>query len=418
MKKNNFVFLLLLMFLIICSTSQVNAKISFESSSFDLHGPQLLSNIASDRKKLEAINNYMIEEYGVNYHDKLIHNQLSVNTAFAIESKLKQGEMENSSYPDYIGGLYIDNDDNLVLQVVEEKVPVLQSKQSEKYMDIIRTHDNVKINYINYSYNELNEVYSLLLEKYLGKNNNFSGLYIDIPSNRVVVELKEYNLEEIKKFKDEIINSPMIIFTESVDYENIASINPGAMYTSSTGQSCSYGYRVKTSSGQVGIVSAGHCFNSVGDTIPGIGYVSKHANNGTLDAAFIATSSGITPTNILNQSLPMGSNTISTIVEYDDFLVVGQTVAKVGYATGYTAGTIKSTNYSYAMDGVTHTNLIRATLTSEKGDSGGIAVTTNVMAGLFTNNTLGIMHAKSKTMNESLITKASVIKSQFGLDRY
>ena len=259
----------------------------------------------------------------------------------------------------------------------------------------------------------------MVLNEYFGKVENIRGLYINTSSNRVIIELEKYNEKEIKKIKENVINSEMISFEQAGSFENIANINPGAQFTSSIGKGCSYGYRAKTSTGQVGIVSAGHCFSGTGNTISGVGTVTMHRNNTTLDAAFIATNSGITPTNTLNQNPPFSSyNTISTTVVSK---FSGQRIAKLGYVTGYTVGGIISANYSYTDgNGNTYTNLIRANLLVDNGDSGGVVIETTLTFPNTSYATIGIARSKGNGSysGQALITKASLINSTFGLSRY
>lgn len=396
------------------TTVPVDAKTFVELPKSSSNKVQLIDDIMQDRTMIKEIKEYMVEQYGENYQDKLIRNQLAVENAVFIESKFEKNKLGESIYPDYIGGLYINNEDNLVIQIVETNIPKNQDKE---YENIMKIGKNASIQYVDYSYEELNKVHDIILNNFLGKVDNVTGLYVDTASNRVVVELKDYSDGEIEKFRENVMNSPMITFAQGMVYDNVSDINPGAEFVSSIGRGCSYGYRAKTSSGQVGIVSAGHCFNGTGNTIPNVGTVTKHLDNGSLDAAFIATNNGITPTNTLNQYLAIGgSNTVRTTVE--SLIVNGQAIAKVGYVTGYTFGSITNANYSYTQNGVTYTNLIRASLVVDHGDSGGIAVRTYNSGGLPYNTTLGIVKAKSNIGSEALITKASVINSYFGLSRY
>lgn len=376
---------------------------------------QLIDDMMEDEKFLADFKATMIEQYGEDYQIKLKNNELAVKNANIIESKFSKDKLGETVYPDYIGGLYIDDNDNLVIKVVKQNIPNSKNAKYKNYESIMNVDENAIIEYADYSYEELNEVYDIILNNYLGKIDNLTGLYVDVISNRVVVELKELTDNKIDEFINNVIDSPMISFDNATTYNDISNINPGEKITTQFGNTCSYGYRAKMTSGISeisGIVTAGHCFDNIGNSISGVGQVIKYSDSGALDAAFIATDSNINPTNLIN-----GSTTLSTTVNSSP--VVGQTISKYGYVTKLTSGVIKSINYSYTdtSDWVTHTNLIRTTMSANNGDSGGIVFQPSA-TGVTANATVGIMAAKSSSGTESLVTKASVINSTFGLSRY
>ena len=138
-----------------------------------------------------------------------------------------------------------------------------------------------------------------------------------------------------------------------------------------------------------------------------------------MDAAFVQTNSGVTPTNTLDQKPAFGTyNTISTTVTSS--YVTGQSIAKLGYRTGYTMGNVVSGNYSYTDQGVTYTDLVRASLAVEQGDSGGIVIETRLTFPNTSYTTAGIVKSKGNGSfsGQALITKASKINSIFGISRY
>ena len=164
------------------------------------------------------------------------------------------------------------------------------------------------------------------------KEEYITGLYIDVIKNRVVVELKENNEEGIKKFKDLVIDSPMVIYDDERVLSDIAIANPGGAFTSSSNQGCSWEYRAKTSSGETGMISAGHCFTGNGGFVSGIGTVKKWKNSGSVDAAWVQTSS---ETNTLAKK-PTFSNVTTLSTNVITSFYTGQKLAKLGQTTGYT----------------------------------------------------------------------------------
>lgn len=419
MKKSICFKIFTIMFLTSLVTIPVNAQTFHELQNSNYNQIKLIEDVVEDEKFIHETNEYMKKSIGEDYKEKLANNYKAVKNAQKIENTFKKNGNGTSIYPQYIGGLYINENDNLVVQVVKKNIPNSKNKEYSNYEKIKQIDNNANIEYVEYSYEELKNIHDIVLNEYFGKVENIRGLYINTSSNRVIIELEKYNEKEIKKIKENVINSEMISFEQAGSFENIANINPGAQFTSSIGKGCSYGYRAKTSTGQVGIVSAGHCFSGTGNTISGVGTVTMHRNNTTLDAAFIATNSGITPTNTLNQNPPFNSyNTISTTVVSK---FSGQRIAKLGYVTGYTVGGIISANYSYT-DGNenTYTNLIRANLLVDNGDSGGVVIETTLTFPNTSYATIGIARSKGNGSysGQALITKASLINSTFGLSRY
>ncbi len=354
-------------------------------------------------------------QYSEDYLVKLERNELAAKKANMIESKFIKNKLGEVIYPDYIGGLYIDSNDNLTIQVVEQNIP---NSQNETYESIINIDENSKIEYVDYSYEELNELNDTILNNFLGKIDNLTGLYVDVVSNRVVVELEDLTDEKIEEFKKNVIDSPMISFNKTTIFELISTASPGGSFISTKGQQqCSYGYRAKLSTGQTGIVTAAHCLKSSGDSIPGIGTLRSYQNIGELDAAFVTNNSGATLSNII--IVPSLGITITLSANVNSSPVAGQSISKYGRSTGLTSGTITTTNYSYtdSETNISYTKQIRAAMVSTNGDSGGPAFQ---QSGSNSSNAtiVGIMHASGKYTSESLITQASLINQHFALSTY
>lgn len=62
------------------------------------------------------------EKYGENYLEIFAKNNKSSQNAQKITSMFEKDSNGEPIYPDYIGGLYIDANDNLVIQVVEKNI--------------------------------------------------------------------------------------------------------------------------------------------------------------------------------------------------------------------------------------------------------------------------------------------------------
>lgn len=114
---------------------------------------------------------------------------------------LKVGTGNNGTpvyeYPSYFGGSYIDKDGNFVVVIVD-------GKEDEAKEDLVRKLKGKK--YINqkgeYSYGHLdsiNEMFKVFLNDKASKDflYNFYSSYIDVYTNRYVIELKDINDKDV-----------------------------------------------------------------------------------------------------------------------------------------------------------------------------------------------------------------------------
>ena len=166
------------------------------------------------------------------------------------------------------GGAYIDDVGNLVIYVKEEtsaaKLRINDIGQEIK--QVINSHDFIS-KPATYSYNELNSVMDTLNSyKYENVNcavaNNFNLYWLSDTDNNIIIELDKFNEREIQNFKQQVIDSPIIIFKESSGkLINEVNLNPGQKISSSSA-SASMGYRArrKNASGVSvdGLVTAAH----------------------------------------------------------------------------------------------------------------------------------------------------------------
>ena len=123
-----------------------------------------------------------LKEYlGENYKERIRKNSTSAKNIEKIESMFSKEEVDFNvnKYPNYIGGLYIDDqDDNIVIQIVRKNIPSATKSMNEYnlYSDILSIDKNAKIKYVDYSYNEISEVIEFLADYY---SNNYENGYID-----------------------------------------------------------------------------------------------------------------------------------------------------------------------------------------------------------------------------------------------
>ena len=191
----------------------------------------------------------------------------------------------NGIFKDYYGGMYITpNHNNIILQIVNTN---LSSEDSKEIQNLLTIDNSIRIEYVNNNYNSLEETNKIIVDYFSGNNieyGNLIGHYIDVFSNKIVVELKDNNIEQQQLFKAIVINSPLIVFVSKK--ENVDTLQTGGgITTKGVPDNCSMGFRAKIGS-MYGYITAGHCYNNVGASSTG-GTVAYRHYGGTVDAAFV-----------------------------------------------------------------------------------------------------------------------------------
>lgn len=314
----------------------------------------------------------------------LIRNWNMVELATKIENKIMKRynikETFEDLYPDYFGGLYVSDDArNLIIQIVEKNIPQEGTADYKFYQEITTLDEAVKIEYVNYSFNELNEVnnqVSTLVED----NENLTGAYIDIINNTTVVELDDNSMINQEKLKREIKKknlsrmkldkTDLITYKKGYKAENTAKINLN-VGGDIGGEICSMGFRTRYN-GYDGYVTAGHCVKNLYDVKTGKPQkeLIQYNNNESFDYAFVRVYGDYKPTNILEY---MDLNIMSlSPAKYSLNITVNMAIAKVGITTHYTTGKVTGLKQTIKNDeGVTIKGLYKSDLKVDKGDSGG-----------------------------------------------
>jgi len=121
-------------------------------------------------------------------------------------------------FPDYFGGIYIDDNGILVIQVVN----TFASNHNQaaglfQGLNLV----NARFEFVEFSHNELNAMMQYLAEIMIEHSSNnqplmFRGASLDELQNRVRVSLRVHNDEQIALFKRLFSDSPMIIFDKHI----------------------------------------------------------------------------------------------------------------------------------------------------------------------------------------------------------
>ena len=160
---------------------------------------------------------YQSEEESMAHFDKtFLENQSRASEIYSRlnESFGKVEERKTSDYPDYYGGSFTNSDGKLVIYVkgnIEDYKKVLIERAGTN--DII-------FKPCQFSYKNLTEIMDTLNAYKLNNADspicaNFNSYAILDAENRIVVELDEYNEEQIAAFKKQVIDSPAIEFRKA-----------------------------------------------------------------------------------------------------------------------------------------------------------------------------------------------------------
>lgn len=361
------------------------------------------------------------QEYlGEDYQDKVKRNGIASKNADKIRDLFDKTVDDEVIFPPYIGGLYINDNNDLVIQIVKNNIPTDLSNDYLKYLKVLSVDKNAIIEYVNYSDQELKDlndsIINALTSKYSFEEIGIAKLYIDTINNSVVVELLDYNEVNINKFKHLISNSKAIKIKQGDKI--VSSLKAGGKIGG-----CSVGYRARKKSSGKGFVTAGHCYCN-GTNISGYGVVQNRQLTGKVDAAWInSAGTSLTIYNTLHkwnvsgtQPLPSPASITTTV----STPTVGQYIGRVGQTTGHRLGQITSVNLSFHLvegDDCLHlcptmTNQISTTVYQDYGDSGGIVYLSA------DRSTLGIGTFKDTSNNHMIFNSAKNINSAFGISRY
>jgi len=166
----------------------------------------------------QSIREHIIAELGYDFYVNHSHSLSQINEFYNLLPMNRFGEI---LYPENFGGLFIDDDGNLV---------VLQVGSTADTDLISRFSDGIKIQNVAFSFNEIMAVHRHLTYLFVNSSefpsmSNVAGSWTDVVNNRLVVYLHEYTEELITDFKMNVIDSPLIAFYQYVS-QNIEALVP------------------------------------------------------------------------------------------------------------------------------------------------------------------------------------------------
>ena len=116
-------------------------------------------------------------------------------------------------FPSYVGGILIGSMDDYVVEL-HLHVMIVESRMDEAadFLEFLSNLEDVIIVPVEFSLNELNETSELIRLRRNTFRSRINTHWVDIVANRVVVAIVNYGEEAKELFRNEIIDSPMVIF--------------------------------------------------------------------------------------------------------------------------------------------------------------------------------------------------------------
>lgn len=325
-----------------------------------------------------------------NDEEYLKRNWARVELATKIQTTLNNyyniKDVYNDEYPTYFGGMYVSDDaSKLIIQIVQKNIPIQTSEEFSIYNTITNLDESIQIEYVTYSFNELNEINNSVSE-YITTDkihDNLIGGYVDIMNNKVVVEMKDTSIKKQENFKSKLSISRKKMNMSAIEYVEAEQPKTHAKTIKSGGEIygrqidsthvavCSMGFRTKYNN-QYGYVTAGHCLRNASYVQSGTVLYSNFTNNGYYDYGFVATNSQYTTSNKLE--FPSGNIKTLAVVYYCPTIVSNMAVAKSGIKTKYTSGKVTGINQTVTFKedsgNIVIKGLVKTNVKSDEGDSG------------------------------------------------
>jgi hypothetical protein len=399
MKK--FLAVCLTAFLMFNSTAYALSSLQRNDYAFGSIEMLIIDDLFEDETFAESLDEHLISVFGeefLNNHDR---SMVVVNEIYSLFPSNRLGY---TVYPEFFGGMFIDEYGNLVVHLINDEVARTRSIQDLGNIEFI-LEQNVIISHTNHSYNYLNRLIEYIHGFMLDNAESYvaryvSHMYLSVRSNKVVVALNNYN-EDIKAlFRHIVTDSPAIKLTEAQigfgfnfqhdhydlvenslyleDNICVLSIDSRGPITARPGMGVdrfTIGYRAAVN-GVQGVVTAGHAVY-LNQRIGLFGTVTGRMRSINVDAAFIEVTENVT----LSNNFFMQEGQLNPWTTHP---VEGARVTMLGARTGsFQSGIISSTNFAYSI----LTGLVLTDVFGQEGDSGGPVFTGTAAS----NNLIGII---------------------------
>lgn len=314
---------------------------------------------------------YSFGIFSANASDNQSKFQSNQNVAYENYNTIKEHYKTKygKDHPENYAGAYLDEEGNLNINLVGDNGIV---GESDNDLRILVKDDKIKYHKVKYSLNHLDNIINSLNDKMVSLD--IAAIELDEQNNKVYIYLNDLNNTQISKIK-KVIDSPAIEFKQQEQKITLTAtdlVNGTAF--SSAGKSFTLSFGAKKSDGTVGYIFPGHITASTGYNVyigsssngTSIGTVTKKVFGGSSDASFI------TKVNIDYQP----STKLDIFNSYNGYVpafygyIQNTSLRAWGAVSGSQNGKILSSSYSFIVDGVTLTDMVKSDYKAITGDSG------------------------------------------------
>lgn len=171
-------------------------------------------DLLQDVEFINALENQLLEKFGA----KFMYNEArSIVLIDELMSAFPQNRSGEIIYPEYFGGLYLDDNGNLTVLVVASE---MDSAAYSGFLSVARGGD-VNMRVVNFSHNALYDLMLYIKDIADSDMDKVFGIVdrwgVNVKDNTVTVRLIEYSQEQIDLFRNTIVDSPMLTFVQSGD---------------------------------------------------------------------------------------------------------------------------------------------------------------------------------------------------------
>lgn len=305
----------------------------------------------------------------------ILLQQDALSACALFDKNLPVDENGQIIYPDSYAGRYIDDNGHLIIQVA--------SSDFTPYEYLKDTYPIVELNKVEYSKSFLDNIFEEYKKTCSENEEDYFSAYVDIKTNRVVVEVDDETLSRKSEIKSNLpivykVGAPMMATSKTIHSgdkllnkksNSLSDINKQVYF--SAGTSVTYG-------GKQAFVTCGHTME-VGDKIYSgltrVGTVAfaRFANNSMGDFGIVTMEGNHTAdAHFTLKGTQYANNGAMNQVE------IGQVVEKDTENSGYASFEVTATNVSECIGGsdegnVVVNNMTKAVITEgtvQSGDSG------------------------------------------------
>ncbi|MCL2168556.1 MAG: S1 family peptidase [Defluviitaleaceae bacterium] len=162
-----------------------------------------------------AFHNALVEEFGAEFASNYHQAMQSVHKLYEIFPRNRVGDV---MYPEYFGGMYVNDYGRLNVLIVEA---VMMPFSADGLFSSLSADTNIR--QVQFSLNELWATQNFLNVIIPAKRDivpaatNAHAWYICVINNYVGIKLLSYSPYEINLFREEVFNSPVLVFSGFVD---------------------------------------------------------------------------------------------------------------------------------------------------------------------------------------------------------